>query len=521
MKNYRKAFFTAVAVNALLAVAAILFWRRSAVTRRVKPSVAASMPSQTAPEGAPARSPASEPQAPLAPVQLSPQRLQAIGVQTGTVERKPVSKEIRTVGNVEVDERRLSDVALRFPGWIQKVFVDATYQRVRQGQPLLTIYSPDLVTTENEYLLARKNADLLAGSSVPGVASGSASLAEASRARLEQWQVPKREIERLERTGEPRDNLEIDSPVSGWVLERNALPNMYVQPATRLYRVADLTTVWVYGQVFQNDIAAVHGGDRAELSVDTYPGKTFMGRVDFVYPEVDMATRTARVRFVFPNPGLKLLPGMFVNVTLRPSMGARLVVPAGAVFHTGTRNLVFVDHGQGYLEPREVEIGARAGDEFVVLAGLKEGERVVTSANFLIDSESQLQASMGAFAPPPPGAGQAASMNAPAEPARMEFETEPSPPRKGDNVFRIHLTSSDGKPIDGAQVQVTFFMAAMPSMGMAAMRTASTLRGRGNGLYEGKGKLESGGTWQVTVIAEKDGKPIASKQLTVNATGGM
>jgi Cu(I)/Ag(I) efflux system membrane fusion protein/cobalt-zinc-cadmium efflux system membrane fusion protein len=178
-----------------------------------------------------------------------------------------------------------------------------------------------------------------------------------------------------------------------------------------------------------------------------------------------------------------------------------------------------VNRGDGYLEPREVELGARAGEDFVVLKGLKEGEEIVTSANFLIDSESQLQAALGSFVPPPPGAGSAGAMNAPQ--ASVEFTTDPTPPRKGGNVIQVKLADASSAPISGADVSVTFFMPAMPAMGMAAMRTPVSLADKGNGFYEGSAQLDSGGTWQVTVVAKKNGQTVASKQLSVNATGGM
>jgi YtkA-like len=238
---------------------------------------------------------------------------------------------------------------------------------------------------------------------------------------------------------------------------------------------------------------------------------------------VDMNTRTVRARLVFSNPGLLLKPGMFVNVVLAAPAGKRLTIPASSIFHSGTRNLIFVNKGEGNLEPREVELGPRAGDDFVVLKGIKPGESLVTSANFLIDSEAQLQAAAGAFVPPPPGAGAAAAMNAPASAAQsnVELSTDPTPPRKGSNVFRVKLTGANGAPVSGAQISVTFFMAAMPAMGMAAMKTSVDLTDKGSGMYEGKGDLGSGGTWQVTITARLNGAVIASKQLTVNATGGM
>ncbi len=195
------------------------------------------------------------------------------------------------------------------------------------------------------------------------------------------------------------------------------------------------------------------------------------------------------------------------------------MIPANAVLQSGTRQIAFLDRGDGYLEPREVQLGARAGDEFIVLKGLKEGEKIITSANFLIDSESQLQAALGSFVPPPPGAGAASAMNAPQ--ANVELTSDPSPPHKGSNVFRVKITDSSGASIAGAEVSITFFMAAMPQMGMAAMRSPVTLTEKSSGIYEGSGQLESGGTWQVTILARKDGQTIARKQMSLNATGGM
>jgi RND family efflux transporter MFP subunit len=445
--------------------------------------------------------------------------LQSIGVKTGAVERKPVADEIRTTGNVAIDETRLAYVQVRYSGFVEKVFVDATYQYVRKGQPLLTIYSPDLVATEREYLVAKQNQAEVANSTVPGVASSAASVMDATRERLKQWGVPEKEIARLEATNQTQQELEVDSPVSGYVTERNALPSVAVQPDMRLYTIADLSTVWVQAQAFQSDLGRIKTGAPASLTLDTFPGRTFNGRVDFIYPQVDSDTRTAKVRVLFSNPGLRLKPGMFVNVTLKVPMGEQLVIPASGVLQTGTRNLAFVYRSDGFIEPREMQLGSRVGDDFVVSKGLKAGEQVVTSANFLIDSESQLQAALGSFAPPPPGAGAASPMNAPQ--GVTDLSTEPDPPHKGSNVFRVKLTETGGSPISGADVNATFFMAAMPAMGMAAMRTSVTLGDKGNGLYEGSGVLESGGTWQVTILAKKNGQVIASKQLSVNSTGGM
>jgi Cu(I)/Ag(I) efflux system membrane fusion protein/cobalt-zinc-cadmium efflux system membrane fusion protein len=345
----------------------------------------------------------------------------------------------------------------------------------------------------------------------------------AAKQRLQQWEIPQSEIAKLDASGKVITDLTINSPVSGYITERNALPNMYVQPETKLYTVADLSTVWIYAQVFQTDLGRLKPGDSAIVTVDSYPGKAFRGRVESVLPQVDTNTRTVRVRLAFPNPGLLLKPGMYVNVLLKTSTRKSLVVPTSAVFHSGASNLVFLNQGQGNLLPRQVELGPRVGDDYVVLQGLKQGDSVVTSASFLIDSEAQLEAAAGAFVPPPPGAGAAAASNPPsgAPQATVELTSDPSPPAKGNNTFRVKLVAANGSPMSGAQVNVTFYMAAMPAMGMAAMKTSVDLSDKSNGLYESKGSLGSGGTWQVTITARQNGKPIANRQLTINATGGM
>src|SRR5215472_7478508 len=521
-----RALALAVALNVILTAALFFTWWRSRQAQPPEPEKHASQmqPASASPisgNATPSQAITAEPA--LATVQLTPQRMQSIGVKLGTAQIKTVTNDIRVTGNVDVNERQLATVQVRFPGWIRKVYADATYDYVRKGQPLFTIYSPDLVTTEREYLLARKNQEGLKQSSVDGVAAGADTLVSAARERLQQWEVPASEIAKLESTGQPITDLTINSPVSGYVTERNALPNMYVQPESKLYTVADLSTVWVYAQIFQTDIGRIKPGDPATVTVDSYPGRTFKGRVDFILPQVDMATRTVKVRLAFANPGLLLKPGMFVDVVLKAPAGKGVVIPASAIFHSGTRNLVFVNKGEGNFEPREVEFGSRVGDDIVIQKGLKPGDSVVTSANFLIDSEAQLQAAAGAFVPPPPGAGAAASMNRPegGPQANAELTTDPSPPRRGSNIFRVRVTGPSGNPIAGAQVNVTFFMAAMPAMGMAAMNTSVDLSDKGNGLYAGKGDLGSGGTWQVTITARQNGVVIASRQLTVNATGGM
>src|SRR5439155_16766935 len=348
MRNYRYAFLIALVGNfALIAVLGWLWWR-SGRQPKMQAAMAASAKemAQNSPNGG-ENAPMAPHETALVPVQLSPERLQSIGVRMGRVESKIVDDEIRVTGNVAVDETRLSYVQLRYSGYIQKVFADATYQFLRKGQPLFTIYSPDLVATEREYLVAKQNQQRVIGSTVPGVTESAASLLEAAAERLKQWGVPQREIARLESSGQVQQELEIESPVSGYITERNALPNLTVQPETHLYTVAGLSTIWVFAEVFQSDLGRIKVGNRTTLTVDAYPGRVFEGRVNFLYPQVDMTTRTVRARLEFANPGLKLTPGMFVNITLKVPMGKQLLIPATGVLQSGTRQVVFVNRSDG------------------------------------------------------------------------------------------------------------------------------------------------------------------------------
>jgi Cu(I)/Ag(I) efflux system membrane fusion protein/cobalt-zinc-cadmium efflux system membrane fusion protein len=523
-RNYKQAFAVASVICVVLAVALgylLLHHDRAVATSEDTGPVVAKgpeMPDQPSSSDTAASSSSSAPV--LAPIQISPQRLQAIGVKTAVVEMRTVSDELRVPGNVEVNEQQLAYVQSRFPGWIQKVFANATYQYVRKGDPLFTIYSQEVVSTEQEYLLAKQNQKAFS-SDEHGAVKDANWLLQAATDRLRQLGVSPQAIANLEQTGKVQRELTVESPVSGYITERNALPNLYVQPETKLYTIADFSTVWVYANVFQTDIGHLKSGDSAAVTTDAYPGRTFKGRIDQILPQVDAMTRTARVRLVFSNPGIVLKPGMYVNVSIGVPLGRQLVIPASGVLQAGTRQIAFIDHGEGNLEPREIEVGQRLDDHVVVLKGLRNGERIVSSANFLVDSESQLQAAMGSFAPPPSGAGQSAAMNLPAERVTVDFSTEPESPHKGANTVLVKLTGSDGKPVTGAQATATFFMPAMPAMGMAAARSVAILKEKGAGVYEGTLQLQSGGTWQVTVLAQRDGKTIATKQLSVTATGGM
>ena len=510
--NYRKLFIGAVALNIALAVGAYWMWRSKS---------AAPMPTATEHppmEGFTINTPPEGSAPPLTPVELTPERMQSIGVRTGRVEYKNIESDIRATGTVEVDERRLAYVQTRYPGWIKDVAVNATYQFVKKGQPLFTIYSPELVASEQEYLLAKANLQRVSQSSVQGVTSGADTLLRAARERLLQWNLSEEDISKLESDGKPIANFTFTSPVSGYVTERMALPNAYAQPEMRLYTIADLASVWVEAQIFQEDAGKLKPGDAAEITVDAYPNRTFRARVEQVLPQIDATTRTLRVRLSVPNPGVQLKPGMFVNVRLRNSLGRQLFVPASAVLQSGSRQVVFLSRGQGRFDPREVQLGIHTEDGFAVLKGLQAGDVVASSANFLIDSESQLQAAAGSYAPPPPSAGPQEST---AQQFSAELSTNPSPARKGKNIIQVKVTSPEGAPLPGANLMVRFHMPGMPEMGMAEMNSAAELKDQGNGAYSGQIELGSGGTWQVTVTVAQGGRLVLTRRLNVTATGGM
>jgi Cu(I)/Ag(I) efflux system membrane fusion protein/cobalt-zinc-cadmium efflux system membrane fusion protein len=446
-----------------------------------------------------------------------------IGLKFATVVRKDVSDRLEATGSVESDERLQGYVQTRFAGWIEQVFANSTYQYVHRGQPLFTIYSPDLVSTENEYLLALDARKRVNDSTVADVTTDASSLVDSAAERLKLWGVSPREIARLERDRTARRAVEIDSPMSGYIVERNAVPNMYVQPDTRLFTITDLSKVWIYAAVFQDEIGKVRPGDPATVTLDAYPGRSFDGRVDFIQPQIDAMTRTAKVRCEFSNPIGQLLPGMFAHVALDLPMGEQTVIPDTGVLRTGTNNVAFVDRGDGYLTPAEIRLGPHVSDEFIVIKGLSPGQQIVSSANFLIDSESQLQAAAGAFVPPPPGVGaNAAGQTAESIPqASIEFTSDPHPFVRGHNKVMVTLRDSKGALILGAQVTVSFYMAAMPAMGMAAIRAQGTAIDQGHGVYAASVELPSGGTWALTLTALKGGLPIASKQVDVSASGSM
>jgi len=332
-----------------------------------------------------------------AEVKISPERQQLIGVRTGPVERRPLDQTIRTVGKVDYDERKVAHVHTRIDGWIKQIFANYTGQLVKKNQPLFTLYSPELVATQEEYLLALRARQRLGDSPFADVAAGSAGLLEAARRRLQLWEVSEGQIAELERSGKPLLEVSILSHSDGFVVEKQALEGMRVEAGEDLYTLADLADVWVLADLYEYELPLVQVGQRAGVTLSYYPGEEFRGEVVYIYPYLESQTRTAKMRVELSNPGWKLKPGMFANVEIQTQRGEGLVVPGSAVLDSGEHRIVFVAKGEGRFEPRQVRLGGRAGEGYEVLAGLEEGEEVLTSANFLIDSESQLKAALGAM----------------------------------------------------------------------------------------------------------------------------
>lgn len=337
-------------------------------------------------------------------VLISPARQQTIGVRTAIVGHQSMDSTIRTVGAMAYDETRITEVHPKIAGWVERTFVDYVGKTVRRGQPLLTIYSPELVSTQHEYLLALRARGQLSKSAFAETRSGAESLLEATRDRLRLWDVSDAQVEALERTGEVQRTLTLYSPFNGVVLERNTYAGQYITPDTATAKIADLSRIWVVAQIFEYETRSVKLGQEAQIEFP-YGQSTrkLTGKITFIYPDIDPQTRRARVRIEFANPGLELKPETYVTVTIHVAGGHALAVPREAVIDTGTAQYVIVALADGYFEPRPVEVGAPVDAFYPVLKGLAAGDRVVTSAQFLIDSETNLQAAMQAMSLSMPG----------------------------------------------------------------------------------------------------------------------
>ena len=318
-------------------------------------------------------------------VRISPERQQLIGIKTAPVQSQHIHKFINAVGRVDYAEPNISIVNLKFDGWVEKLYVNSTGRAVRKGEPLLDIYSPDLVSAQQEYLIALKAGKTL------GEAS---SILNSAREKLRLWDVTDSQVEELGRTGQFKKIVTVYSPGSGIVIEKNVVQGQKIMAGENLFKIADLSTVWVLGEVYEYELPFIKTGQEVKISLSYYPGEAFIGKIIYVYPYLKPETRTNQVRIEIANPGLKFKPEMFANLAIHVDYGTKLAVPADAVLDAGVSKIVFVAKGDGYFEPREVTLGVKGEDVYEVLDGLSDGENVVTSANFLIDSESSLKAAL-------------------------------------------------------------------------------------------------------------------------------
>jgi len=337
---------------------------------------------------------------PQAAFRIGPEKQQLIGVQYGTVENQSLSKALRAVGRAAFDETKIVRINPKIEGWIEDVYVDFTGKLVNKGQPLLTIYSPDLVQTQEEYLLALKNRKQLGESPFGEAVNFSESLVQSARRRLELWDITEAQIKELEKRGTPSRTMTLYAPASGFVMTRNAFPKQRVMPDTELYQLADLSNIWIVADIYEFEVAEIKLGQPATVTLSSYPGRSFSGKITYIYPQLDNTTRTLKVRVELANRDFLLKPDMYADVTLNIGYGRRLVVPQEAVMDSGSEQLVYVALGDGYFEPRKVQVGARVDDKYVVLSGLQAGERIVTSGNFLIDSESKLKSAASGMGMP-------------------------------------------------------------------------------------------------------------------------
>jgi Cu(I)/Ag(I) efflux system membrane fusion protein len=329
----------------------------------------------------------------LTTVAITAETRQRMGLKLGTVEKRSLSGAVRTSARIVANETRQHRVTTKIEGWVDKLFVATTGQAIKKGEPLLTVYSPELVSAQAEYLTVLATRQALAGSN-SGVPPGGESLLAASRRRFELWDISDEQIARLEKTGKAEKYLTLYAPASGWVTERMVLAGQKIMPGEPLMVISDLTEIWADADIYQSDLPHVKVGMPVEVSLPYWPGQVFTGQVSFITPTLNPMTRTLNARLEIHNPDLLLKPEMYATATLKLEHGEKLAVPTTAVLFTGTRNVAFRDVGDGHLAPAELKLGARSGDYYEVLEGLSEGDKVVVSANFLVDSESSMKAAL-------------------------------------------------------------------------------------------------------------------------------
>jgi Cu(I)/Ag(I) efflux system membrane fusion protein len=328
-------------------------------------------------------------------VEISPEKLQLIGVQVVQAGLKPLLKTVRAVGRVEYDEKRIATINTKFEGWIEKLYVDYTGKYIRKGDPVAEIYSPELLATQKEFINVLKwsRSDTAGkGNDITALLARDAeALVGAARERLMLWDITDEQIRKIEESGRPIRTLTLYSPVDGHIVQKSVVQGMRIMSGEKLFDVADLSAIWIVADIFEYDLPFIKVGEPARITLSYLPGREFSSKIEYVYPALAAETRTAKVRFSIPNAGGQLKPQMYADIEVKVDLGRRLLLPEDAVIDTGTRQVVYVSRGQGVFEPREVAVGLRTDGMIEVTAGLKAGEKVASSANFLIDSEAKLK----------------------------------------------------------------------------------------------------------------------------------
>lgn len=526
-RHEKKILATGLALGLVLAFAAyaaIRLWHpeHSAAQSQETPAPKyETAPEQTAsqhPEHEPAQADAS-----VSSIQLNQKEQTDIGVETVEVRRRNLQRALMAVAKVDEPETQLASISARIGGRIDRLYLDFTGQQVHRGQTIASLYSPEVFSTAEEYRLALENRKRLGTGAEPLAVSGAEDLVNASRRRLELWGLTTQQLDEIASSAKPQIELPIYSTASGIVTERKVTQGQYVNAGEVLFTITDLSTVWVKADVYQPDLPSVHTGQSVEITSDSLPGKSLRGRVGFLDTSINPQTRTASARIEVPNPSMRLRPGMFVQVKFAAPAGHDvLAIPRSAVLDTGMRKFVYVAKGNGEFEGRQVQLGPAGTDYYPVLAGLKEGDRIVSQGSFLIDSQTRITGGMtGMFGGSKEfdhGQADQGRAQAPAVPqTKLTFRSDPETPR-GNSDATLHVTVLDalGKPVTDVQLKVTLIMPAMPAMGMGEMRAATDLTWKGSD-YAGTIKIPTAGSWNVEVNASRNGQLLGSYHARLNA----
>lgn len=437
-------------------------------------------------------------------------RRQLIGVRTVRVTEGSLARHARGSGIVRYDEGRVTDFNLKFHGWIRELSVSYVGQRVEKGQPLFTVYSPDLEALQNNLIGAMRAREQTAAAQTADGPQYGDRLVESPRLRLKQWDVADEELRLLEKTRQLPDAVIFRSPRDGVVIEKAILRGMRFEPGQTLYKIADASTLIVEADFPESDIDTVRVGAPAAIELDAAPGQSLSGRVLSLYPFLSEQSRTLKARVELSNRNRRLKPGMFAAVEVSAGARTGLVVPEDAVVDSGSRQTVFVAQGGGYYEPRAVKLGQRSGGQVLVVAGLHDGEEIATRATFFLDSESQMRSALQDYQ----GASAVGKSDQSTGP-QLTIRVKSEPARTGDNAIEVHIRDTDGRPVTDADVLVRLSMPPMPSMNMPAMQTDARLMPASDGNYTGHASISMAGRWTVTVTARRSGRLIGTTQTTL------